>query len=82
VPSSGDHLRELAEEQAVLRRVATLVAAAAAPDDLFAAVSEEVAQLLPVDFADIGRYEPDGTAIVVGAWGRAVDHFPVGRRRS
>jgi signal transduction histidine kinase len=77
---SGDHLHDLAEEQAALRRVATLVAAGAAADDLFAAVSEEVARLLPVDFADIGRYESDGTAIVVGAWGRAVDRFSVGTR--
>jgi GAF domain-containing protein len=73
-------LAQLAEEQAALRRVATLVASGAAPDDVFAAVSEEVARLLPVDFADIGRYESDGTVTVVGAWGKAVDHFSVGTR--
>jgi signal transduction histidine kinase len=77
---SGDHLQELAEEQAALRRVATLVAAGAESVDLFAAVSEEVARLLPADFADIGRYESDETAIVVGAWGTAIDRFSVGTR--
>jgi signal transduction histidine kinase len=47
---------------------------------VFAAVSEEVGGLLPVDFADIGRYEPDGGVTVVAPWGKAVDHFPVGSR--
>jgi GAF domain-containing protein len=73
-------LAQLAEEQAALRRVAMLVARGASPDDVFAAVSEEVARLLPVDFADIGRYESDGTVTVVGAWGKAVDQFSVGTR--
>ena len=39
---SGDDLRVLAEEQAALRRVATPVARGAAPEDVFAAVAEEV----------------------------------------
>jgi GAF domain-containing protein len=75
-------LAQLAEEQAALRRVATLVAGGVAQQELFAAVSQEVARLLPVDFADIGRYEADGTVTVVGAWGRAVDQFSVGTRWS
>jgi GAF domain-containing protein len=40
-----------------LRRVATLVAGGAAPEEVFAAVTEEVGQLLPVDFAIVGRSE-------------------------
>ena len=51
----------LAEEQAALRRVATMVARGAAPEEVFAAVVEEVAQLLPVDMAGLIRYDPDGT---------------------
>jgi GAF domain-containing protein len=50
-------LARLAEEQAALRRVATLVAAGATPEDVFAAATEEVGRLLPVDFADLSRYE-------------------------
>jgi signal transduction histidine kinase len=73
-------LARLAEEQAALRRVATLVARGAAPEEVFAAVTEEIGELLPVDLADMGRYESDGTVTYVGAWGRAVDHFPVGTR--
>src|ERR1700756_947187 len=45
-----------------------------------AAVTREFARLLPVDFADSGRLESDGTVTVVGAWGRAVERFPVGTR--
>ncbi|HEY1972340.1 MAG TPA: GAF domain-containing sensor histidine kinase [Pseudonocardia sp.] len=61
----------IAEEQAALRRVATLVAAAAAPEEVFAAVAEEVGRLLQVDYAILSRFEPDGVATVVGAWTRA-----------
>jgi signal transduction histidine kinase len=77
---SRDERWLLANEQAALRRVATLVARGVPPEEVFAAVSEEVGGLLPVDFADIGRYEPDGTVSVVAPWGKAVDHFPVGSR--
>ena len=69
--------RALASEQAALRRVATLVARGVAPEDVFAAVAEEVGQLLPVDYAYVGRYEPGGTNTIVGAWGRH-KHVPVG----
>src|ERR1700751_939509 len=52
-------LRQLADEQAALRRGATLVARGAPADQLFAAVTEEAGGLLPVDFAGLGRYESD-----------------------
>jgi signal transduction histidine kinase len=73
-------LSRLAAEQAALRRVATLVAHGAAPEEVFAAVTGEIGELLPVDLADMGRYESDGTVTYVGAWGKALDHFPVGTR--
>jgi signal transduction histidine kinase len=75
-------LARLAEEQAALRRVATLVARGAAPEEVFAAVAEEVGRLLPVDRASLGRYEPDGASIILAAWGTASEHFPVGMRFS
>ena len=77
---SRDGLARLAKEQAALRRVATLVATGVPPEELFAAVAEEVARLLPVDFAHLGRYESDSTITVLAASGTTVDHFPVGRR--
>jgi signal transduction histidine kinase len=79
---SGEDLGVLAEEQAALRRVATLVARGAAPEEVFAAVTEEIGRLLPVDGAGMGRYEPDGTLTFVASWGRAVDYVPVGSRWS
>ena len=80
MPVSGEELRALAEEQAALRRVATLVARGVPPDEVFAAVTVEVVRLLPVDFARMGRYESDGTVTTVAVSGRTDDHFPVGRR--
>ncbi|HEY0692105.1 MAG TPA: GAF domain-containing protein, partial [Kribbella sp.] len=73
-------LARLAEEQAALRRVATLVAHGAAPEDVFAAVVEEVGRLLPVDFADMSRFEPGGAVTFVAAWGTTTAIFPVGSR--
>ncbi|HEY5244620.1 MAG TPA: GAF domain-containing protein, partial [Acidimicrobiales bacterium] len=52
------------------------------PEAVFAAVAEEVGQLLPVDSATMGRYESDGTLTFVAHWGRAVARFPVGTRRT
>ncbi|HWE08182.1 MAG TPA: GAF domain-containing sensor histidine kinase [Solirubrobacteraceae bacterium] len=72
----------MAEEQAALRRVATLVAAGAAPENVFAAVTEEVARLLPVEFAILGRYESDNTVAAIAAWGAPLTRFPVGSRWS
>jgi signal transduction histidine kinase len=81
-PPDQAQLGQLAEEQAALRRVATLVAQATPPEAVFAAVAEEVGQLLPVDSATMGRYESDGTLTFVAHWGRAVARFPVGTRRT
>ena len=65
----------LAEEQAALRRVATLVARGAAPEDVFAAVAEEAGQMLPVDSACMCRYEPDRTLTFVAQWDNVVTRF-------
>ena len=61
-------LRGFAEEQAALRRVATLVARAVPPEEVFAAVTAEAGRLLTADVAALTRYDPDGTEIVLGAW--------------
>jgi signal transduction histidine kinase len=77
---SGEESRGLAEEQAALRRIATLVARGVPQGDVFAAVTEEVRQLLPVDSAAMGRYDPDGMFTTVAAWSPGEPAFPVGRR--
>jgi len=69
-----EELREVANVQAALRRVATLAASGAPSPEVFAAVAEEVQRVLPSEFAYIGRYNEDRTVTYVGAWdgGRAV----------
>jgi len=64
-----EDLRRLADEQAALRRVATLVAYGATPDQVFAAVAREVSRALELPLVEMCRYEPDGTATVIGATG-------------
>jgi signal transduction histidine kinase len=57
--------RRIADEQAALRRVATLVARAEPPEAVFAAVAAEAEQLLAVDFAALIRYdEPDMMEVI------------------
>jgi signal transduction histidine kinase len=64
----------LAEEQAALRRVATLVARAVPPEEVFAAVTEEVGRLLGTELAGMGRYDSDDTVTVVATWADADEH--------
>ncbi|HWG65242.1 MAG TPA: GAF domain-containing protein [Streptosporangiaceae bacterium] len=73
-------LTRLAEEQAALRRVATLVARGAPPGELFAAVTKEAGQLLGADKTTMSRYEPDGTVSIVAGWSAHGDAIPVGER--
>jgi signal transduction histidine kinase len=70
----------LAEEQAALRRVATLVAGGAPPEEVFAAVTEEAGQLLAADQTTLSRYESDGTVTVVAGWSTINNALPVGAR--
>jgi signal transduction histidine kinase len=65
-----EDLRRLADQQAALRRVATLVGEGATPGDVFAAVADEVAHVLALPLVEMCRYEPDGTATVVAATGQ------------
>ena len=59
-------LRELAEEQAALRRVATLVARGIDPVEIFSAVAEEAGRLLQVGQTNMIRYESDLREIARG----------------
>lgn len=77
---SRDALARLADEQAALRRVATMVAQGAAPQNLFEAVAEEVGRLLHVGSATMGRYEQDGGVTTVASWGTDSAAFPTGAR--
>ena len=61
-------LARLAEEQAALRRVATLVARGAPPEEVFATVTEEVGRLLGAHLAGMARYDTDDTVTVLATW--------------
>jgi PAS domain S-box-containing protein len=78
VEESRDELRAIAAEQLAVRRVATLVARGAPSDEVFDAVSAEVAELFEADSARLLRYEVDGTATVVAARNGPLVDLPVG----
>jgi signal transduction histidine kinase len=63
-----DELRRVADEQAALRRVATLVAEAAPPDAVFGAVAEEVGKLLGAGATGLTRFDSDDMFTVMASW--------------
>jgi PAS domain S-box-containing protein len=65
--SSRDELRVLADEQAALRRVATLVARGVTPSEIFGAVVAEMRSLLDADVTVLERHEPDGSTTTLAA---------------
>ncbi|MDX6449982.1 MAG: hypothetical protein QOH16_31 [Gaiellaceae bacterium] len=71
-------IARLAEEQAALRRVATLVARGTQPSEVFATVAEELGGVLGVGGTSIMRFEPDATGTVVAGWSRKRETMPVG----
>ena len=75
-----DELALVNEEQAALRRVATLVANGSPPSEVFSAVSRESGLILRAETTRLLRFEADGSASVVGAWRRTGDPVPVGSR--
>jgi len=62
---SRDELRVVADLQASLRRVATLVARGVAPSEVFSAVADELARCLGVRHTTLFRFEPDGAGLLV-----------------
>src|SRR5207244_8610693 len=75
-----DELTRLAEEQAALRRMATLVAAGASPAEVFEAVSTEVAALIHADGSALTRYEEDGSVTALSGWTSVGGYTYVGER--
>jgi len=71
----------LAEQQASLRRIATLVAGGVTPGELFAAVAHEVSVVLDAPVVTLDRYElEDGSPVSVVLASREDAQFPVGAR--
>ncbi|MEU4410554.1 DUF4118 domain-containing protein [Streptosporangium sp. NPDC023963] len=65
--SSRDEIHRIAQEQAALRRVATLVARGISSAELFNAVAFEMGSLMKADHVAINRYDP-GHVTVLGSW--------------
>jgi signal transduction histidine kinase len=72
----------LTDQQAALRRVATLVARATPAPEVFDAVIREVAVLSRADLARLERYEADGTVTGVAVWSCSPVELAVGTRIS
>jgi signal transduction histidine kinase len=66
-----DLLEQLLEEQAALRRLATLVAKGVAPSEILARAAEEIARIFRIDVGLVIRFDADATTTVVAAFGTA-----------
>jgi signal transduction histidine kinase len=73
-------VRSLADEQAALRRVATLVAEGAEPEAVFDAVSEEAGPLLGAASVNLAQFTIDGYNLTRSGWSRHDTHVPTGTR--
>jgi signal transduction histidine kinase len=72
---------DLLNEQVKLRRVATLVAGGATPDDVFGTIADELAGLIGADSTFVTRLnEPPGSVTVVGSFGGLTEEMPVGHQ--
>jgi signal transduction histidine kinase len=73
-------IERLAQEQAALRRMATLVAQGADTGEVFAAVAREVSEVMHLPVAAVQRYEDDQTTTVIAAWSDRPHPFQPGTR--
>ena len=73
-------VHRLADEQAALRRVATLVAEAAPPAEIFSAVSTEVAALFHTELVVVGKFDGDPVELLVVGVGDGTDEPVLGSR--
>jgi GAF domain-containing protein len=87
-PPNQARSRQLAEEQAALRRVATMVGSGTGPAEVFTAVADELGRLIGAEATFVSRVdqtpgergELEGYITVVGSYGRVSELVPVGFR--
>src|SRR6185503_7770440 len=84
ISNAESHARadRLADEQAALRRIATLVAEGASPAAVFDAVAGEMETLLDADQVALNRFESGDEIEVLAHRGLDVERTPVGSRVS
>jgi PAS domain S-box-containing protein len=79
--ASRDELGVLADQQAALRRVATLVARGVQPSEVFCAVADEMARCLHVGHATVSRYDADEAFVPLAIYhGDRLHQLPDGLR--
>ena len=76
----SEGLQFVADEQAALRRVATLVAQAAPPQAVFDAVCEETGRLIGATTVNLAHFTPDGINLTMSGWSLRGVHIPTGTR--
>src|SRR5690349_6656445 len=70
----------LAQEQAALRRIASLVAQGVPPIEVFSDIADEVGGLLGAEIALFARRDPDGMTTVLAHRGAVDTEVPIGSR--
>ena len=79
-PETREAVQQLAENQAALRRVATLVAHGAPSTEVFESVATEVGKLFDTDNTVVARYDDDRSATAIGSWSASGGGVAVGTR--
>jgi signal transduction histidine kinase len=74
-------LRQLADEQAALRRIATLVAEGAPSQLVFDAVCEETGRLFGASSVNLVHFTPDDFHLAMSGWSLRGVHVPTGTLR-
>jgi signal transduction histidine kinase len=75
-------LQRLAEEQAALRRIATLVAQGTEAGTVFDAVCSETGRLFGATTVNLVHFTPDGFNLTMSGWSLRGVHVPAGTRLS
>jgi PAS domain S-box-containing protein len=75
-----EDVRRLAEQEAALRRLATLVAEGADSGLVFEAVCEETGRLLGASSVNLAHFTADGFNVAVAGWSLRGVHVPTGTR--
>jgi len=78
--ASLDALRVVADEQAALRRVATLVAQGGLPQAVFDAVCEETGRLIGATTVNLAHFTADHVNVTMSGWSLRGVHVPTGTR--
>ena len=73
-------LQRLADEQAALRHVATLVAQGAEPTAVFDAVCEVTGRLVGAASVNLAQFTPDEMNLTQAGWSQRGTHVPPGTR--